>query len=65
MNHAALPFCLREEVPYDFVQAEAFIRNDQPHAFQPAVLQIAQKVAPGLLVLAASLGAPRISRNPS
>ena len=56
MDHAALPFCLREEVPDDFVQAEAFIRNDQPHAFQPAVLQIAQKVAPGLLVLAASLG---------
>ena len=40
MDHAALPFCLREEVPDDFVQAEAFIRNDQPHAFQPTVLQM-------------------------
>ena len=56
MDHAALPFRLREEVPDDFIQTKAFVRNDQPHTFQSAVLQIPQKIAPGFLVLAASLG---------
>ena len=33
VNHAALPFRLREEVAEDFIQPAALVRNDQPHPF--------------------------------
>ena len=44
MDHAALPFCLREEVPDDFVQA---YMPSEPHGEGDIAVELWKKLEPG------------------
>ena len=54
VDNAALPFSLGEEITDDLIQSQAFIRNDQPYAFESTFFQVTQEVAPGFFVFTAA-----------
>ena len=56
VDNAALPFGFGEEITDDLIQSQAFIRNDQPYAFESTFFQVTQEVAPGFLVFTAAFG---------
>ena len=51
MNHAALPLCVWQILSSALHQAAAGIRDDEPHALEAAIDQVAQERRPPGLVL--------------
>ena len=54
VDNAALPVGFGEEITDDLIQSQAFIRNDQPYAFESTFFQVTQEVAPGFFVFTAA-----------